>query len=178
MRHIINFYRYNSDVRKKYLDAFEDLPWHEIIRDHGGSFHSMRNIFLHVLDAYRYWLEYGIKDDLRQYTSVDGECFKNVDDMRRYERTVDSLVTDLVEGLTEEDLMTSYSIHDGNEIIHATMEAILMHMIEEELQHRGELNCMFWQQDIDPPITGYVGWLQEKTTQRPPQPESRKRHPG
>jgi len=174
MRHIINFYRYNSDVRKKYLDAFEDLPWHEIIRDRGGSFHSMRNIFLHVLDAYRYWLEYGIKDDLKQYTRLDGECFKNVDDMRRYELTVDSLVTTLVEGLTEEDLSTSYSIHDGNEIIHATMEAILMHMIEEELQHRGELNCMFWQQDIDPPITGYVGWLQEKTTQRPVQPEPKK----
>jgi uncharacterized damage-inducible protein DinB len=35
------------------------------------------------------------------------------------------------------------------------MEEILMHMVEEELQHRGEINCMFWQQNLDPPITAY-----------------------
>jgi len=41
---------------------------------------------------------------------------------------------------------------------------ILMHMIEDGLQHRGEINCMLWQQDIDPPATGFIEWLKARTT--------------
>jgi uncharacterized damage-inducible protein DinB len=32
---------------------------------------------------------------------------------------------------------------------------IIWHMHEEELQHRGELNAMFWQMDIDPNATAW-----------------------
>jgi len=28
---------------------------------------------------------------------------------------------------------------------------IVWHMVEEQLQHIGELNALFWQMDIDPP---------------------------
>lgn len=41
MQHILNFYRYNSAIRKKYLDAIEKLPWQEIVKDRGASFHSI-----------------------------------------------------------------------------------------------------------------------------------------
>lgn len=167
MLRISNFYRYNSDVRKKYLDALAKLPWDAIVKDRGASYHSIRDVFIHVLDAYRYWFEYCIKDNITEYKRADRESFRNVDDIRRYELSVDSLVMTLVRGLSEEDLSKVHVIHDGHDTIRTTMEAILIHMIEEELQHRGELNCMFWQQDIDPPITGYVGWLQEKMAKAP-----------
>jgi uncharacterized damage-inducible protein DinB len=29
---------------------------------------------------------------------------------------------------------------------------IVWHMVEEQLQHFGELNALFWQLDIDPPV--------------------------
>jgi hypothetical protein len=54
---IVEFYRYNSNVRKKYLDAIEKLPWEEVIKDRGASFGSIRNVFLHTLDAYRRWFK-------------------------------------------------------------------------------------------------------------------------
>ena len=64
MRLIASFYRYNSDERKKYMDAMEKLPWEDVVRDRGASFHSIRNVFLHVLNAYRYWFQYAIHDIL------------------------------------------------------------------------------------------------------------------
>jgi uncharacterized damage-inducible protein DinB len=30
---------------------------------------------------------------------------------------------------------------------------LLRHMVEEELQHRGELNALFWQMDVRPPLS-------------------------
>ena len=32
-----------------------------------------------------------------------------------------------------------------------TFRTIVWHMVEEELQHRGELTAPFWQQDVDAP---------------------------
>jgi hypothetical protein len=34
-------------------------------------------------------------------------------------------------------------------------------MIEEELQHRGEINAVLWQTNIDPPIIGWDDWINE-----------------
>lgn len=163
MRHILGFYRYNSDIRKKYLDAIEKLPWQEVTRDRGASFPSIREVFLHVLEAYRYWFEEVIRGAVvKEYPP---ESFKDVADMRDFERQVDSMVMKLVENLREEDLSKVYAVPsldlDDTETVQISMETILMHMIEEELQHRGELNCFFWQQDIDPPVTGYGRWLRE-----------------
>jgi uncharacterized damage-inducible protein DinB len=162
MKHILSFYRYNSEVREKYLDAIERLPWEEVVKKRDASFSSIRDIFIHVLNAYRYWFQFGIKDNLKEYSSADLGNFNNVNDLRRYNLEVDSMVMSLVESLQEEDLSRVYSIQTKKRRFRRTMESILMHMIEEELQHRGEINCMFWQQNIDPPVTSYDRWLEEK----------------
>ena len=170
MRHIRDFYRYNSETRKKYLDVIDSLPWAEVIRDRGASFPSIRDVFLHILDAYRYWLEYGLKDNLSGYRRTDRDRFKNPADIREYEQAVDSMVEGVVGNLREQDLTRVYEIHEPNETMQVTMEAILMHMIEEELQHRGEINCMLWQQGIDPPTTDFIEWLKVKTNAELGQP--------
>ena len=73
------------------------------------------------------------------------------------------MVMSLIGSLREEDLLKVHVIQDGSVTHNVTMEAILMHMIEEELQHRGEINCMFWQQSIDPPIVEYGEWVGQWT---------------
>ena len=35
---------------------------------------------------------------------------------------------------------------------------MVLHMIEEELQHRGELNALLWQIDAAPPDIGFDDW--------------------
>jgi uncharacterized damage-inducible protein DinB len=39
------------------------------------------------------------------------------------------------------------------------IEDILMHVIEEEIHHRGELLCIYWQNDFNPPYTSYTGYV-------------------
>src|SRR3972149_8641068 len=141
----------------------EKLPWEEVIRDRGASFHSIRNVFLHVLNAHRYWFQFAIYNNLGAYRRIDPDKFMTVDDMRKYESEVDSMVMSLIGSLREKDLQKIHAIQDGSVIHNVTMEAIAMHMIEEELQHRGEINCMFWQQNIDPPIIEYGEWLGQRT---------------
>jgi hypothetical protein len=35
-------------------------------------------------------------------------------------------------------------------------------MVEEELQHRGELDALLWQMNIDPPVGSYRDWEEAK----------------
>lgn len=120
-----------------------------------------------MLDAYRYWFEYATKGSkVKEYADIESANVRNIADLRKQERDVDSMVMDIVNGLRDEDLQKVFEIDQSTDDDGATfsrsMEMILIHMIEEELQHRGELNCLFWQQDIDPPITSYGEWLTEK----------------
>ena len=164
LRHILEFYKYNSDVRKKYLDAIEKLPWQEVIKDRRASYPSIRDVFLHVLDAYRYWFQYVREDKLKQYKPATTNSYNSVDDIRKYEREVDNMVMKLVESTREQDLSRVFVVHVEGSARKGTMEDILMHMIEVELQHRGEINCMLWQQGSDPPITGYREWHENKAS--------------
>lgn len=47
-------YRYNSRVRKKYLSTIWRLPIKQGYRSRGASFPSLVDIYVHVLDAYRW----------------------------------------------------------------------------------------------------------------------------
>ena len=38
---------------------------------------------------------------------------------------------------------------------------MLWHLVEEELQHRGELNALLWQEDIDPPVISWGEWKRQ-----------------
>ncbi len=40
---------------------------------------------------------------------------------------------------------------------------ICRHMVEEELQHRGEMNALLWQMNVDPPVSKYEDWVRAKT---------------
>ncbi len=52
---IRELYRYNSAVRKKYLRAIWKLPPRQRYKNRGASFPSLIDIYMHVLDAYRWW---------------------------------------------------------------------------------------------------------------------------
>jgi uncharacterized damage-inducible protein DinB len=41
------------------------------------------------------------------------------------------------------------------------VEDVLMHVVEEEIHHRGELICLMWQIDSEPPYTSYTAYLVE-----------------
>jgi len=41
------------------------------------------------------------------------------------------------------------------------VEDVLMHVAEEEIHHRGELLCLMWQIDLEPPLKDWFDWISE-----------------
>ena len=155
---IREWYRYNSYVRKKYLKAiFEKVPKAQLYKDRGASFPSIVDIFAHTLDAYRYWFVHVYNDNLGKHHPSWRKRKYTLRKLREYESKVDGLVLDIVEELKPECLDRRLRSRDRTE----TLREMLLHMVEEELQHRGELNALLWQMDIEPPITDWIDWKHE-----------------
>lgn len=154
------WYCYNSYVRKKYLAAVEKLPAHEIIRDRGASFPSILDILAHTIDAYWYWFFSYHEESREASTRVRGRVH-TIQELKEEEKKMDSTFMDLVEGLNSSDLDDTFEISDNSNKWRYTLRQMLWHLVEEELQHRGELNALFWQIDVDPPITDWIDWRVE-----------------
>ena len=150
---IREFYRYNSFVRKKYLRAIWKLTPRQRYKNRGGSFPSLVDIYMHVLDAYRWW-----------FISVygNGKTFEEYPLGQRYTRSEAQRETVAVDRLLQRVLREvgprglNKTLHwRGRRPFQISTRNMLLHMIEEELQHRGEMNALLWQIDVDPPVTGF-----------------------
>jgi uncharacterized damage-inducible protein DinB len=139
------WYSYNSHVRKQYLRALLAIPKEEALKDRGASHPSIVDIFVHVLDGYRFFF-LGVIDG-KPETEYDPWLGKTpLEQLKERERQVDSMVLNKIDSLTENDL-DRITLEDFD------LRSVLNHMVEEELQHRGETNALFWQMDIEPPIS-------------------------
>lgn len=150
---IRDLYRYNSEVRRKYLRAIWKLSPRQRYRNREASFPSLVDIYMHVLDAYRWW-----------FISVygKGETFEEYPVGRRYTKSeaevetkgVDRLVSRVLREVGPKGLDRVLSWR-GRRPFRIPVRTMLLHMAEEELQHRGEMNALLWQLDVDPPVTGF-----------------------
>jgi uncharacterized damage-inducible protein DinB len=151
------WYRYNSYVRKKYLDGLDKLPEAEVTRDRGASFPSMIDILAHTLDAYLSWW-YRFEGKTRDPSTRLRGRVRTVRQLIEEEKTVDSTVLNFVEGLQPFDLERTFETSDNGHRWQNTLRQMLWHMVEEELQHRGEINALLWQIEIDAPVFDWLDW--------------------
>jgi|SRR5579863_3490754 len=164
------FYRYNARVRRNYLSALLALSPEERLKDRGASYPSLQEIFVHVLDGIFWWFEYVPQDragEARLLPARDLTADELKEAVARAERVAAECLDALSEsGLTKE--MVCHFSEDGK-----TSEGrfpigdVLWHMVEEELQHRGELNALFWQMGVDPPIASVDDWNASKVIAHP-----------
>jgi uncharacterized damage-inducible protein DinB len=158
---IREWFRYNAHVRDRYLNALLRLPRPEQLRDRGASFPSLNEIFAHVLNAYRSWFQVVARNDFAGYQPVSGEGVSPAE-LRRAVRETNALVFGYLDGLSPSDigktLRASWVEGGHRHRKRITVRDMLWHLVEEELQHRGELNALLWQCDIDPPVWGWDDW--------------------
>lgn len=158
---IRRWYEYNSYVRKRYLDAmFRKVPASVRYRETGASFPSVVQIFVHVLDAYRWWFTYVYEDRLSEYQSRRAKI-RTKSQVTEEEKIVDSLVANFVRHLNDRDLDRVLRFRNGRVVETVRLGDMLHHMIDEELQHRGEINALLWQRDINPPVLGFHEWVRK-----------------
>lgn len=149
---IRELYRYNAKGRRGYLRKIWRLPAKERYRDRGASFPSMVDIYMHILDAYRYWF----------ITIYQKRAFEEYPLGHRYTRAevtretnkLDRLLNGILGDLRPADLRRKFGFPPPRRG-QVTLREMLVHLVEEELQHKGELNALLWQIDIDAPVHAF-----------------------
>jgi uncharacterized damage-inducible protein DinB len=150
---LLDLYRYNARVRAKYLEAIWKLAPRERYRDRGASYPTLVDIYMHVLDAYRWWFlaVYGKGKPYDEYPV--GRRYSKAE-ARRETAAVDRLIRATLREIGPRGLARKVS-WKGRRPFTISARRMLIHMAEEELQHRGEMNALLWQLDGDPPVTGF-----------------------
>jgi uncharacterized damage-inducible protein DinB len=152
-----DWFDYNSYVRKKYLTFISGLPSNVITTDRGASFPSILDIHAHILDVYKSWFHlYETGEDMPEIKGL------SLAQVKQLERDVDSYVSKFMRRAKSVDLNNSfqYTVGEGKKkrIVKRRLVDMLWHLVEEDIQHRGELNALLWQDDIDPPVTSWGKW--------------------
>jgi len=151
---IRELYHYNSKTRKRYLRTiFRKVPEKERYTDRGASFPSIVDIFIHIIDAYRFWFLFVYCGKVEEYRPLRETEMFTERRAREEERRIDSYMLRFLDRLRPVDLKRIVRLGKRRLILHD----ILVHMVEEELQHRGELNALFWQAGVEPPLVEWGG---------------------
>ena len=144
---------YNRIERRAFFTKFTELTWEQFTENREASFHSMRNIFIHTLQAVDFWLDYLQKQNVGSKKKFDE--FKSFEDLRTYMEQVEKRMQSYLESLSPKILQQKLTVHGKGKPEEVTTEDILVHVFEEELHHRGELMALLWQIDVAPPVMGY-----------------------
>lgn len=159
------FYRYNARVRRSYLSALLALSPEERLKDRGASYPSLQEVFVHVLDGIFWWLKYVPQDRAHEAALLPARDL-TADELKEQVARAERVATEYIDSLDEASLTRELVCHFSEE--GKTSEGrfpigdVLWHVVEEELQHRGELNALFWQMDVDPPIATVDDWNASK----------------
>jgi uncharacterized damage-inducible protein DinB len=145
---------YNEAERRAFFKAFTKLSWREFIKNREASFHSIRNIFIHTLNATNSWLDF--LQHKKQRSKKKFEEYKTLKDIETYMQQVEKHMHDYLETLSPENLKKKYEVGPKGKTETKTAEDILVHVFEEEVHHRGELIALFWQMGIEPPVIYYA----------------------
>jgi uncharacterized damage-inducible protein DinB len=153
---IRRWYAYNAAARQGYLDTLSRLPPEELTRDRGASYPTLIDIMAHSLGGTSFWFRrmstlYG-----EPFEGFDGPESMTLDDLQKFNQHTNKMVDQFFSRLSPGDLDRKFLVPKvpgfWDADFTAPVRGTLLHVIEHDLQHRGELNALLWQIDVDPPI--------------------------
>jgi uncharacterized damage-inducible protein DinB len=154
------WFAYLAEARRGYLETFSKLPREELSRDRGASFPTLLDIFGHSQGALYYWM----KDCARfEFPPQEPDTSNppSLADVQKDERYIQSQIRRVMAELTETDLDRTVHREKGKGSAHdceIPVREVLWHLVEEELQHRGEINALLWQIDVEAPVYDWIDW--------------------
>jgi uncharacterized damage-inducible protein DinB len=128
-----------------------------MIKNHETAWLSLKDTLLHIIWAEDSWINYsiqGLEDPNRPFPYSNYKSWSVIDD---YNIECISKVNNYLSSLKPDDLYKSVSRINNDGIRRTTtVKDVLIHVITEELHHRGEIIAILWQMNIQPPD---MGWL-------------------
>jgi uncharacterized damage-inducible protein DinB len=164
----------NSRIRARYLECLLQLPEEERLRDRGASHLSLQEVHLHLLETFRSWFP-GVPQPPPASAGATGRRAWEPGVLRRFTEETDRAVLSYVGGLREGDLEGNLARRlerpEGAVDERFPVADVPWHLVEEELQHRGEFNTLLWQMNVEPPLGRVEDWHQaEREAKRPGPP--------
>lgn len=156
------WFAFNAYSRRGYFDTLGKLPHEELSRDRGASFPSILDILQHSIGAYLFWLEI-VSPEPGISRPAPPSSGRTLAEVRRYDQEVWAQVQRFLEKLTDERLGRTIRLPQGGPFSRdhtLSVRDILWHLVEEELQHRGELNALLWQVNVEAPIFDWIDWVE------------------
>ena len=149
---------YNHIVRQNYIDTFKQkLSWEDMIKNREIGWLSLKDTLLHIIWVEDSWINYsihGLEDPNRPFPYSNYDSWNAVDD---YNLNSTSKINKYLESITPNDLCKPVSRLNIDGIRRSTKaKDVLIHVIVEELHHRGEIIAILWQMNLQPPD---MGWL-------------------
>ncbi len=162
------WYLYNRVARQGYFATLAKLPPEELVRDRGASFPTMLDILGHSIGGIETWVTRMAAAQGHPFNTADLREPQNLEDLRKFNETIDRWVDELFARLTDADLDRSFLVPKlppwWDEDFTTTFRGTLLHVIEHELQHRGELNALLWQIDVEPPILDWDEFVRKQSS--------------
>lgn len=153
---------YSQVLRNRYLERLAGLPWEEVVKSRGASFDSVRNIFLHTLDAEDRLINYVIPGRVKDWVSRNPDEFKDLDSVRKRAREVEAKTKAYLSKMAPGELERKVEFSRPNTpSMMVRIDDILIHLALENVHHFGELIALFWQMDVEPPHMGWIAYTQK-----------------
>ena len=150
-------YDYNHLVRQNYIAFFQNLEWDEMTENYNTAWLSLKDTLLHIIWAEDSWINYSINNFEDPNRPFDFSKYDSWEKIVDYNNRVVSKVNSYFVNLNDIDLVkTVYRINNDGVRRKSIARDVLLHVIIEELHHRGEIIEILWQQDLQPPD---MDWL-------------------
>jgi uncharacterized damage-inducible protein DinB len=91
------------------------LEWRELVKNREASFHSLRNLFLHMINCEDWYLHTVIPNRGGKFVSHDFEEYTSIDSIRRKMEEIEAKTRKFLESLSEEEFkkLFEYTRPDG-----------------------------------------------------------------
>jgi uncharacterized damage-inducible protein DinB len=134
-------FNYNHTVRQNYIDIFKQkLSWEVMVKNRETGWLSLKDTLLHIIWVEDSWINYsiqGLEDPNRPFPHSNYNSWKAIED---YNLNSTLKINSYLDSLTPNDLWKSISRMNVDGIRRTTkVRDVLIHVITEELHHRGEI---------------------------------------
>ncbi len=149
---IQELYDYSSRVRRRFTNKLAGLPWEELEKDRKGSFHSMKNILLHIIDNEDWIVNWVISGKAADYKRRKSAEYTNMQMITDHLDEVEKKTSFYLKNIEKDELerKVKFNVSTGD-TFDLSVEESLFQSFTEQLYHIGELITLLWQIDVEPP---------------------------
>lgn len=149
---MINFFKYNWQVRDEWFNWCNQLTTEELLKDRNGGVGSILYTFFHIIDVEYSWIRgiKGEKDVVFNFDDYDTlEKVKTLSNTLRYE--IAYFLKSNLDDLKDEFVTVPW---DRNKY---TKDEILHHIIAHEIHHIGQLSVWARELELSPIAANFIG---------------------